>query len=108
MIDRQGDIGEGRDLSLSEEDACGELRATLASNLKAARRRLQLSQAGFARRAGVKQNTLCNIENENQNASLPMLIRLASAIGVTVPALLIPGAVSAGAAEALQPAPQGS
>lgn len=107
-MDREGAIGECRDLCPSEEEACGELRATLANNLKAARGELKLSQAAFARMAGVKQNTLCNLENGHQNASMPMLARLASAIGVTVPALLIPGAVLAGGVQATAPAPQGS
>lgn len=93
MDHREGEHGQSRDQTDDEAQACNELRATLATNLKAARQKLQLSQAAFARKAGVKQNTLCQLEKASQNASLPMLVRLAVAAGVPAPALLIPGAV---------------
>jgi len=93
VMDREGEDGQSRDLSANEAQACIELRATLASNLKAARQRLDLSQSAFARKLGVKQNTLSNLEMAKQNTSFPMLARLAVAIGVPAQSLLIPGGV---------------
>ena len=61
----------------------------LGDRVKAARERLGLSQAEVARRAGVAQGTISDVEaNKRPNHSLDVMHRLADVLGVSVDELL--------------------
>ena len=67
-----------------------ELRADLASNLKAIRKAKGLAQERLALDAGVDRTVVSKIERGVTNPSLEILLRLANHLNVQVGQLLIP------------------
>jgi transcriptional regulator with XRE-family HTH domain len=67
-----------------------ELRADLASNLKAIRKAQGLAQERLALDAGVDRTVVSKIEREVTNPSLEILLRLANHLNVQVGQLLLP------------------
>ena len=63
-------------------------RATAGARLRRMRESLGLSQEEVARRSGVPQESLSRIENGHRDPRLDTLRKLASALGMDVPALL--------------------
>ena len=69
-----------------------ELRADLASNLKAIRKAKGLAQERLALDAGVDRTVVSKIERGVTNPSLEILLRLANHLNVQVGQLLLPDA----------------
>ena len=67
--------------------------------LGAERRRSLLTQEDLARRVGIGRTTVANIERGRQSVSVPLLYRLASALGVA-PESLLPQGVETSSSEA--------
>ena len=67
-----------------------ELRADLASNLKAIRKAKGLAQERLALDAGVDRTVVSKIERGVTNPSLEILLRLANHLNVQVGQLLLP------------------
>ena len=66
--------------------------------LKEERARSSITQDELAKRAGIGRTTVANIERGRQSVSIPVLYRLASALGVS-PEVLLPKSVGMGVAE---------
>lgn len=66
--------------------------------LKEERDRASLTQDELAKRTGIGRTTVANIEKGRQSVSIPLLYRLASALGVS-PEILLPKSVGIGVAE---------
>lgn len=64
------------------------LRRALAVGLKARRQARQLSQAGLASQAGVRQALVSEIELAEANPTIESLHKIASALGVGIEDLL--------------------
>jgi DNA-binding XRE family transcriptional regulator len=65
-----------------------ELQQTLASNVRAHRRAMGVSQATLSRLCGLPAPTLSAIESGDGNRTLRTLARLASGVGVPLATLL--------------------
>lgn len=92
-MDLEGKGGNGRDQRANgarETDDEVAWRRTFAANLRDARDQLRFSQTELAERAGVKQNTVSDLERAAINPSFGVIVRLARAVGVSPPALLNP------------------
>lgn len=63
--------------------------ATIADNVRKARKKKGLSQDKLAREAGVAYNTVVKIESgENKNPTIETLLSIAKALGVSVDELI--------------------
>jgi transcriptional regulator with XRE-family HTH domain len=62
----------------------GEVNVTIGENLRRLRKERRLSQPGLAKRAGVPQPTISNIENDRREPHASTLRKLADALGVEV------------------------
>lgn len=72
-------------------DIMSDSLAYLARNLKSYRAQLGLTQVELAQKSGVNRSYLASIESETQpNTSIKTVEKLATALGVTVIALLQP------------------
>ena len=80
----------GRFTSDMHSKALEELRADLASNLKAIRKAKGLAQERLALDAGVDRTVVSKIERGVTNPSLEILLRLANQLDVEVGQLLLP------------------
>ncbi len=60
----------------------------LADNVNRLRRLLGMTQEQLARRAGMRQPRIAEIERADANPTLETLARLARALGLTLPVLL--------------------
>lgn len=65
-----------------------DLRATLAENIKAFRRRKALSQEELAEQCGLHRTYIGSVERHERNVTLSTLEVLSETLGVTVPELL--------------------
>lgn len=65
-----------------------DLRAILALNIKAARRRLNLSQEELAALAELDRTYVSGVERQVRNPTISVVARLASALGTTGAELL--------------------
>ncbi|GAA0575807.1 hypothetical protein GCM10009416_13140 [Craurococcus roseus] len=81
------------------------LRGVLAKNLRRLRRARGLSQEELAGRAGLNRNYVGMIEREENAATVDVLERLASVLGVRVPELLDDGDAAAPSAQTRGGAP---
>jgi transcriptional regulator with XRE-family HTH domain len=63
---------------------------SLADNLKRLRKRLGLTQAGLADRAGLPRATCASLEQEGTNPSLETVMRVAKALAVSLDELVTP------------------
>lgn len=63
----------------------------VGANIRDLRRRAHLSQGELARRLGMRQGPVCNIEKGKNFPSAQVLLRLAAILGVPVDAVLRPG-----------------
>jgi len=70
-----------------------DLRAILASNLKAHRERAHVSQDEFADLCGLHRTYIGSVERQERNVTLATLELLAQSIGCSVPELLTKGAI---------------
>ena len=66
--------------TLLDLDAMTNIRAVLASNMKARRKELHISQADLAERIGASPNYISKIEAEKQFPSVQMLEHIALAL----------------------------
>ncbi|MFN3685518.1 helix-turn-helix domain-containing protein [Salinarimonas sp.] len=64
-----------------------DVRAILARNVKAARKRLDLSQEDLAARAELDRTYVSGIERRVRNPTIEVVARLAQALGTSVAAL---------------------
>ncbi len=64
----------------------------VGARIRDLRRRAHLSQGELARRLGMRQGPVCNIELGKNLPSTPVLLRLAEVLGVTADAILRPDA----------------
>ncbi len=65
-----------------------ELRRILAENVRAHRRQKELSQEGLAEICGLHRTYVGSVERAERNVTLSTLAAFATALGVSVPALL--------------------
>ena len=65
-----------------------DVRAILARNIKAARKRLNLSQEELAARAGIDRTYVSGIERRVRNPTITVVARFAAALETTAAALL--------------------
>lgn len=70
-----------------------DLRAIVADNLKAHRKRTEVSQDEFADLCGLHRTYIGSVERCERNVTLATLELLAHAVGCSVPELLTKGAV---------------
>ncbi len=85
-LERKGwRIGDAQDfLGLSQQEAAYvELRLRLADNLKARRRRHNLTQTAFAKRIRSSQSRVAKMEGGDPTVSLDLLIRSLLALGAS-------------------------
>lgn len=75
------------------------INKAFGARLGAERRRFLLTQEDLARRVGIGRTTIANIERGRQSVSVPLLYRLASALGVA-PESLLPQCVETSSSEA--------
>lgn len=66
------------------------LRVVLATNVRAHRARLGLSQEAFADACGLHRTYVGAVERAERNVTLATLDTLAAALGISVPQLLTP------------------
>jgi DNA-binding XRE family transcriptional regulator len=66
------------------------LGARVGANVRALRRRRQISQAALAERVGIQAPNLSRLESGRHVPTLDVLLRLASALGVSLSALVTP------------------
>lgn len=71
--------------TLSDESA----GACLASNMKALRKELSLSQEQLSERSGVPRSTIASLERGEGNPTLQVLMGIARGLGVSIPELLV-------------------
>lgn len=62
--------------------------STVGERIKALRLSLKMSQAAFAKRAGIGQSTLCSIETSTKSPSTETVRLIANAFGTTVSELM--------------------
>ena len=67
------------------------VRKILAGNIKAARRRLNLSQEELADRAGIDRTYVSGIERQVRNPTITVVAKFANALETTTAALLNTG-----------------
>lgn len=67
-----------------------DLARSLAANLRQARERRGLSQAGLAAQCGVPRSTIASIESGSSNPTLSVLARLSAALQLSLEELLNP------------------
>lgn len=65
-----------------------DVRAILARNIKAARKRLDLSQEDLADRAGIDRTYVSGIERQVRNPTITVVAKFAEALETTTAALL--------------------
>lgn len=65
-----------------------DVRAILARNIKAARKRLNLSQEELAARAEIDRTYVSGIERQVRNPTITIVARFAAALGTTTADLL--------------------
>lgn len=65
------------------------LRKNIADNLRIQRAKLRLSQESLAEKAGISTKYLTQIENENVNPSILVVVKLATALNITVNDLIL-------------------
>lgn len=70
------------------DEADGLIDVVLARNLVAARKRQMLTQDQLSQQSGVNRSLIANIERQARNPSLPTLAKLASALDLSIEALL--------------------
>ena len=75
------------------------INKALGTRIGVERRRSLLTQEDLARRVGIGRTTIANIERGRQSVSVPLLYRLASALGVA-PESLLPQGVETSSSEA--------
>ena len=66
----------------------------LGSNIKILRNASQITQAELARRIGISQTHLCNIEHNNVQISLKLLLRVANVLGCSLECIIGVNAVT--------------
>lgn len=66
----------------------------LGSNIKILRSASQITQAEMARRIGISQTHLCNIEHNNVQISLKLLLRVANVLGCSLECIIGVNAVT--------------
>jgi len=74
---------DGEDTELT-----AELQLAFGSNVRAARLKLNLTQADLAERSGIRQHRISQIELGQANVTLGILARLAKALGAQVSDML--------------------
>ena len=74
------------------------INKAFGTRLREERDRSSLTQEELAKRLGIARTTIANIERGRQSVSIPVLYRLASALGVS-PEILLPKSVGIGVAE---------
>lgn len=75
------------------------INKAFGAHLGAERKRSLLTQEDLSRRVGVGRTTIANIERGRQSVSIPLLYRLASALGVAPESLLPQGVESSSSEE---------
>lgn len=73
---------------IARDEGDGLIEVVLAENLVAARRRLMLTQDKLSQRSGINRAMIANIERQARNPSLPTLAKLATALDLSIEALL--------------------
>jgi transcriptional regulator with XRE-family HTH domain len=73
-----------------DEPAAGAASQYLARNLKSLREALSLTQQQVADRSGVPRATLAHLESGDGNPTLAVLMRVASALNITIEELIGP------------------
>ncbi len=62
----------------------GNLKKTIASNLRLNRAKNKISQEKLSELTGISQQFICNIETEKVNPSVETLLKIANALNVTL------------------------
>lgn len=73
---------------VARQDGAALIEQVLASNLVSARKRLKLTQETLAQQSGVSRAVIAHIERQARNPSLHTLARLATALDLSIEALL--------------------
>ena len=62
----------------------GNLKKTIASNLRLNRAKNKISQEKLSELTGISHQFICNIETEKVNPSVETLLKIANALNVTL------------------------
>ena len=62
----------------------GNLKKTIASNLRLNRAKNKISQEKLSELTGISQQFICNIETEKVNPSVETLLKISNALNVTL------------------------